>query len=120
MSTESRSRLLELFKTRAVSFGKFVLASGKESTYYINSSQHTWIDNAFYTTNAVGQISSRIAWNHGPMLNVVHRQMNPFDETGLIGGLSVSTGAAGLAVRVALGDSWTPPAAIRPSDEQIV
>jgi orotate phosphoribosyltransferase len=29
--------LLELFKTRAVSFGHFKLASGKESTYYINS-----------------------------------------------------------------------------------
>jgi orotate phosphoribosyltransferase len=37
MSTESRKRLLELFKGRAISFGKFVLASGKESTYYINS-----------------------------------------------------------------------------------
>jgi orotate phosphoribosyltransferase len=37
MVSESRSRLLELFKSRAVSFGKFVLASGKESTYYINS-----------------------------------------------------------------------------------
>jgi len=32
-----RRRLLELFKTRAVSFGRFTLASGKESTYYINS-----------------------------------------------------------------------------------
>jgi orotate phosphoribosyltransferase len=37
MSHQSRSRLLELFKGRAVSFGKFTLASGKESTYYINS-----------------------------------------------------------------------------------
>src|SRR5207302_2466995 len=36
MST-SRQRLLELFKARAVSFGRFTLASGKESTYYINS-----------------------------------------------------------------------------------
>jgi orotate phosphoribosyltransferase len=33
----SRQRLLELFKARAVSFGRFTLASGKESTYYINS-----------------------------------------------------------------------------------
>lgn len=33
----SRIRLLELFKSRAVSFGRFTLASGKESTYYINS-----------------------------------------------------------------------------------
>ena len=37
MSTPSRDRLLHLFKTRAVSFGRFVLTSGKESTYYINS-----------------------------------------------------------------------------------
>jgi orotate phosphoribosyltransferase len=34
---DSRSRLLELFKDRAVAFGDFTLASGKKSTYYINS-----------------------------------------------------------------------------------
>lgn len=33
----NRARLLELYKSRAVSFGRFTLASGKESTYYINS-----------------------------------------------------------------------------------
>lgn len=32
-----RARLLEIFKQRAFSFGKFTLASGKESSYYINS-----------------------------------------------------------------------------------
>ncbi len=37
MSAASHRRLLELFKSRAVSFGTFTLASGKESTYYINS-----------------------------------------------------------------------------------
>jgi orotate phosphoribosyltransferase len=37
--SDPRSRLLELFKSRAVSFGKFKLASGKESTFYINSKQ---------------------------------------------------------------------------------
>src|SRR5438874_4436080 len=37
MSEQSRSRLLHLFKTRALSFGRFKLTSGKESTYYINS-----------------------------------------------------------------------------------
>ena len=37
MAEQSRARLLELFKSRAVSFGRFKLTSGKESTYYINS-----------------------------------------------------------------------------------
>lgn len=37
MTEQSRARLLELFKSRAVSFGHFTLASGKTSTYYINS-----------------------------------------------------------------------------------
>jgi orotate phosphoribosyltransferase len=37
MSEISRQRLLELFKTRAFSFGRFKLASGKESSYYVNS-----------------------------------------------------------------------------------
>jgi orotate phosphoribosyltransferase len=32
-----RQRLLELFQARAFSFGRFTLASGKESTYYVNS-----------------------------------------------------------------------------------
>lgn len=38
MSSEpTRQRLLELFKSRAVAFGDFTLASGKKSNYYINS-----------------------------------------------------------------------------------
>jgi orotate phosphoribosyltransferase len=37
MPSSARSRLLELFKARAFSFGCFTLASGKESTYYVNS-----------------------------------------------------------------------------------
>jgi orotate phosphoribosyltransferase len=37
MSDASRQRLLHLFLTRAFSFGRFKLASGKESTYYVNS-----------------------------------------------------------------------------------
>jgi orotate phosphoribosyltransferase len=37
MSTQIRARLLALFKERAFSFGQFTLASGKQSTYYINS-----------------------------------------------------------------------------------
>jgi orotate phosphoribosyltransferase len=35
----ARARLLTLLKERAFSFGKFTLASGKESGYYINSKQ---------------------------------------------------------------------------------
>jgi orotate phosphoribosyltransferase len=34
---DARTRLLELFKARAVAFGDFTLASGKKSSYYINS-----------------------------------------------------------------------------------
>src|SRR6058998_3175825 len=37
MSHQARTRLLQLFKERAFSFGDFTLASGKKSTYYINS-----------------------------------------------------------------------------------
>src|SRR5262249_38114701 len=37
MTETSRSRLLELFKSRAFSFGRFTLTSGKESSYYVNS-----------------------------------------------------------------------------------
>lgn len=35
--SDPRARLLQVFKERAFSFGKFTLASGKESTYYVNS-----------------------------------------------------------------------------------
>jgi orotate phosphoribosyltransferase len=34
---QARARLRELYLARAVSFGKFTLASGKASSYYINS-----------------------------------------------------------------------------------
>src|ERR1043166_6515499 len=37
MTSASRQRLLELFRARAFSFGTFRLASGKESSYYVNS-----------------------------------------------------------------------------------
>lgn len=36
-SDQARGRLKELYLARAVSFGTFTLASGKTSTYYINS-----------------------------------------------------------------------------------
>src|SRR5687768_7001910 len=35
--SDPRTRLLTVFKERAFSFGRFTLASGKESSYYINS-----------------------------------------------------------------------------------
>lgn len=35
--TNARSQLLEAFKARAFSFGDFTLASGKKSSYYVNS-----------------------------------------------------------------------------------
>jgi len=34
---DARARLLELFKSRAVKFGEFTLASGQKSSFYINS-----------------------------------------------------------------------------------
>jgi orotate phosphoribosyltransferase len=37
MSTAIRERLRQLLLSRAVSFGKFTLASGRESNFYINS-----------------------------------------------------------------------------------
>jgi len=37
MNPQTRDRLKELFLARAVSFGQFTLASGKSSSYYINS-----------------------------------------------------------------------------------
>ncbi|MBX7105682.1 MAG: orotate phosphoribosyltransferase [Gemmataceae bacterium] len=37
MADAVRDRLLELFRSRAVAFGDFTLASGKKSKYYINS-----------------------------------------------------------------------------------
>lgn len=37
MAESPKQRLLRIFKERAFSFGQFTLASGKTSTYYINS-----------------------------------------------------------------------------------
>jgi orotate phosphoribosyltransferase len=37
MKDSSRQRLLDLVKSRAFTLGQFTLASGKQSTYYINS-----------------------------------------------------------------------------------
>jgi orotate phosphoribosyltransferase len=56
MADHARTRLLELFKSRAVSFGHFKLASGKESTYYINSKK------AIFYSEAVGLLAD-VLWD---------------------------------------------------------
>jgi orotate phosphoribosyltransferase len=59
---DSRRRLLELFKSRAVFFGNFTLASGKQSTYYINSKK------AIFNAEAV--------WLLGELIYQMTRTMN--------------------------------------------
>jgi orotate phosphoribosyltransferase len=71
MAAESRTRLLELFKARAVSFGRFTLASGRESTYYINSKK------AF--------LNSEVAWLLGDVLWDLTKDLN----IQAIGGLEI-------------------------------
>jgi orotate phosphoribosyltransferase len=82
MADASRARLLELFKTRAVAFGEFTLASGKKSTYYINSKK------ALFNAEAV--------WLLGDVLWDLTRDLN----VQAVGGLEV--GAIPMAVAVAL------------------
>src|SRR6516162_7717383 len=81
MAEPSRSRLLEIFKTRAVSFGRFVLASGKESTYYINSKK------AIFNSEAV--------WLLGDVLWEMTRDLNLQAIGGLeVGAIPMATAAA--------------------------
>jgi orotate phosphoribosyltransferase len=81
MSDSSRTRLLTLFRERAVSFGRFTLASGKESSYYINSKK------AIFHSEAV--------W----LLGEVIWQMTKDLDLQAVGGLEV--GAIPMAVAVA-------------------
>lgn len=74
----SRARLLELFKARAFSFGHFKLASGKESSYYIDSKK------AFF--------NSEVVWLLGEALWELTRDL----DIQAIGGLEV--GAIPMAV----------------------
>lgn len=60
---QARKRLLEVFKERAVSFGKFTLASGKESTYYINSKK------AIFHSEAVALLGE-VIWSMTKDLNI--------------------------------------------------
>ncbi len=81
MADQSRARLLELFKTRAVSFGRFRLASGKESTYYINSKK------AIFNSEAV--------WLLGDVLWELTCDLNVQAVGGLeVGAIPMATAAA--------------------------
>ena len=77
----SRARLLELFKARAFSFGRFKLASGKEGTYYVNSKK------AFFNSEVIALLGEAL-WELTKDLNVQ-----------AIGGLEV--GAIPMAVAAA-------------------
>jgi orotate phosphoribosyltransferase len=63
MSEQSRARLLEIFKARAFTFGRFTLASGKESTYYINSKK------ALFNSEAVWLLGD-VLWDLTHDLNI--------------------------------------------------
>jgi len=59
----NRDRLLELFKSRAFSYGHFRLASGKDSTYYINSKK------AIFNSEVVSLLGE-ILWEMTRDLNI--------------------------------------------------
>jgi orotate phosphoribosyltransferase len=82
MAESSRERLLELFKSRAVSFGHFTLASGKTSSYYINSKK------ALFSSEVVALLGEQL-WELTKDLNL-----------DALGGLEV--GAIPMAVAAAL------------------
>src|SRR3954471_4944100 len=63
MTPAARQRLLDLFRTRAVAFGRFTLASGKESSYYINSKK------ALFHSEAVSLLGD-ILWDMTKDLNI--------------------------------------------------
>lgn len=50
----AKARLLEIFKQRAFSFGRFTLASGQESSYYVNSKK------AIFNSEAVWLLADQI------------------------------------------------------------
>src|SRR5215472_3110414 len=83
MTDSAKTRLLHLFRERAVSFGKFILASGKESTYYINSKKAIF--------------HSEIVWLLGDVLWHMTKDMNVQAAGGLeVGAIPM---AAALAQR---------------------
>ena len=79
--SNSRSHLLELFRSRAFSRGKFKLASGKESTYYINSKK------ALFNSEAI--------WLLGDVLWDLTRELDIQAMGGLeVGAIPMATAAA--------------------------
>ena len=62
MST-ARTQLLEVFKSRAFSFGDFTLASGKKSSYYVNSKK------AIFNGEVVNLLSE-VLWEMTKDLNI--------------------------------------------------
>src|SRR6266852_5687981 len=81
MANQARARLLELFKNRAVSFGRFTLASGKESNYYINSKK------VLFNADAV--------WLLGDILWELTKDLNIQAIGGLeVGAIPMATAAA--------------------------
>ena len=85
MSSQARARLRELFQTRAVSFGQFTLASGKQSTYYINSKK------AIFHSEAV--------WLLGEVLWEMTRDLN----------IAAAGGLEAVASVLAIRDNIIPP-----------
>ena len=63
MASEARARLRDLYKERAFSFGQFTLASGKKSSYYINSKK------AIFYSEAVALLGE-LLWEMTRDLNV--------------------------------------------------
>lgn len=81
MGLDTRARLLEVFKDRAVSFGSFKLVSGKMSTYYINSKKAIF--------------NSEAAWLLGEMLWQLTKDLNVQAIGGLeVGAIPMATAAA--------------------------
>jgi len=81
MANDVRSRLLTVFQERAVAFGRFTLASGKESTYYINSKK------AIFNAEAI--------WLLGEMLWQTTRDLDIQAMGGLeVGAIPMATAAA--------------------------
>jgi orotate phosphoribosyltransferase len=81
MAADSRARLLELFKARAFSFGRFTLVSGQESSYYVNSKK------AFF--------NSEVVWLLGDVLWDMTRDLGIQAAGGLeVGAIPMATAAA--------------------------